>query len=186
MRASLCVRTAKSALSADPTKTHVHDRSPLWKKVREALVVNPDIHTGSPLVLEHRWPQPASRPETFTVPASKASDVADNAYFKRDFRRMYPKTSVVTQEELATLLIAQGGFTSCVHSLRATKLLGERMRDLSAMERRAETLFVTLCSLPAPPTASSSEKALTADSPAPSLAAVCLVSDLLRIARAPL
>lgn len=63
-------------------------------------------------MLEHRWPQPASRPETFTVPASRASDIAQNAYWQRDFRRMYPKTAVVTQAELASLLIAQGGFTS--------------------------------------------------------------------------
>ena len=48
------------------------------------------------------------------MPASRASDIAQNAYWQRDFRRMYPKTEVVTQAELATLLIAQGGFTSSV------------------------------------------------------------------------
>lgn len=37
MRASFSLRQ----LSNDPFKTHVGDRSPLWKKVREALVVNP-------------------------------------------------------------------------------------------------------------------------------------------------
>lgn len=41
-----------------------------------------------------------------------ASDVAFNPYWKRDFRRAYPKTEVVTQSELALLLTAQGGFTS--------------------------------------------------------------------------
>lgn len=37
MRPSISLRQ----LSNDPFKTHVGDRSPLWKKVREALVVNP-------------------------------------------------------------------------------------------------------------------------------------------------
>lgn len=69
-----------------------------------------DIGTGAPLVVEHRWPQPGSRPEKFTVPSSKASDIAQNPYFLRDFRRMYPSTATLTQTELATLLIAQGGF----------------------------------------------------------------------------
>lgn len=35
--------------------------------------------------------------------------VAHNAYYERDFRRMYPKTEFVTQSELAELLLAQGG-----------------------------------------------------------------------------
>ncbi|KAM0748569.1 hypothetical protein T439DRAFT_327826 [Meredithblackwellia eburnea MCA 4105] len=134
MRAARILRQ----FSADPITTHVGDRSQFWKKVREALVVNPEIGTGSPIADAHRWPQPASRPETFVVPTSKASDVAQNPYFQRDFRRQYPKTEVVTQDELALLLVSQGGFTS----------------------------------LPAPATSSTSEKALTADSPAPSLSTI--------------
>lgn len=95
--------------------------------------------SGNPLPAKFRTPEPASRPEKMSVPSSKASDgqysptyskcpkphrpsltedpspfflVAENPYFKRDFRRMYPKTEVVTQGELAKLLIAQGGFES--------------------------------------------------------------------------
>ena len=37
MRPTISLRT----LSSDPFKTHVGDRSPMWKKIREALVVNP-------------------------------------------------------------------------------------------------------------------------------------------------
>lgn len=37
--------------------------------------------------------------------APKASDPADNPYWKRDVRRAYPRLSVVTQEELATFLL---------------------------------------------------------------------------------
>jgi hypothetical protein len=70
--------------------------------------------SGNPLPSAFRQPEPGSRPEKFTVPSSKASDVAQNPYYKRDFRRNYPKTEFVTQDELAKLLIAQGGFESCV------------------------------------------------------------------------
>lgn len=47
--------------------------------------------TGNILASRYRTPEPGSRPEKFTVPSSKASDVAENPYFKRDFRRNYPK-----------------------------------------------------------------------------------------------
>ena len=47
--------------------------------------------------------------------------VAENPYYKRDFRRAFPKTEVVTQGELAKLLIAQGGFQACV--LRSSLLV---------------------------------------------------------------
>lgn len=57
---------------------------------------------------EFRQPEPGGREEKFTVPASRASDIAQNQYFNRDFRRNYPKTEVLSQPELATLLIAQG------------------------------------------------------------------------------
>ncbi|ORY87520.1 hypothetical protein BCR35DRAFT_277434 [Leucosporidium creatinivorum] len=108
MRCSPVVRK----LSADPWKTHAGDTSELMAKVRKALVVNPDSTSGNPLVRTFRQPEPASREEKFTVPASRASDVAQNPYHQRDFRRQYPKTEFVSQSELATLLVAQGGFTS--------------------------------------------------------------------------
>jgi hypothetical protein len=36
-----------------------------------------------------------------------ASDIAENPYYLRDFRRQYPKLEVVTQDELAQLLLSQ-------------------------------------------------------------------------------
>lgn len=83
--------------------------------------------TGNPLPIANRQPEPASRPERFSVPSSKASDVAENPYFRRDTRRNYPKTEVVTQPELAKLLIAQGGFESSV-GRAARGPLGPRSR----------------------------------------------------------
>lgn len=43
--------------------------------------------------------------------------MAANPYYQRDFRRQYPKTEVLTQAELSTLLIAQSGINSRVPSL---------------------------------------------------------------------
>ncbi|GAA5883596.1 hypothetical protein JCM16303_004905 [Sporobolomyces ruberrimus] len=124
---------------ADPFEFHTADENSLWNRVRKALVVNPESSSGNPLPAKFRTPEPASRPEKFTVPSSKASDVAENPYWKRDFRRQYPKTEIVTQGELAKLLIAQGGF--------------ESLPPISASE-------------------GSNSTAVTADSPAPSLAAL--------------
>ncbi|GAA5947635.1 hypothetical protein JCM3765_001011 [Sporobolomyces pararoseus] len=124
---------------ADPFLYHTADETSLWNRIRKAVVVNPESSSGNPLPAKFRTPEPASRPEKFTVPSSKASDVAENPYYKRDFRRQYPKTEVVTQGELAKLLIAQGGF--------------ESLPPVSSAEASTTT-------------------AITADSPAPSLAAL--------------
>ncbi|SCV70069.1 BQ2448_1463 [Microbotryum intermedium] len=118
MRASSSLRLSlntivRQRMSADPWATHSSgDASPFWKKVREALVVNPDISSGNPLVRKHRQPEPASREEKFSVPVSKSSDVAQNPYWKRDNRRQYPMTEVLQQSELSALLITQGGINS--------------------------------------------------------------------------
>ncbi|GAA5836557.1 hypothetical protein JCM3766R1_001632 [Sporobolomyces carnicolor] len=137
LRSSPVVRQSKQA--ADPFEFHTNDETPFWSRVRKAIVVNPESSSGNPLPAKFRTPEPASRPEKMSVPSSKASDVAENPYFKRDFRRMYPKTEVVTQGELAKLLIAQGGF--------------ESLPPVSSSE-------------------ASNTTAVTADSPAPSLASL--------------
>ncbi|GAA5987480.1 hypothetical protein JCM11641_003843 [Rhodosporidiobolus odoratus] len=111
IRASRVLRQQQK-LTSDPFVYHTRDENPFWDKVRRATVVNPESSSGNPLVASFRQPEPASRSEKFTVPSSKASDVAENPYYKRDFRRNYPKTEIVTQDELAKLLIAQGGFES--------------------------------------------------------------------------
>ncbi|KAH7914133.1 NUZM, NADH-ubiquinone oxidoreductase 21.3 kDa subunit [Hygrophoropsis aurantiaca] len=90
--------------AAESTLYHVHPTG-FWKKFRDAVVVNPEISSGIPLAGVHRWPQPASRPEKYSTPATKASDPAQNPYWKRDVRRAYPQLSVVTQPDLSSLLI---------------------------------------------------------------------------------
>ncbi|KAH6913780.1 hypothetical protein BKA70DRAFT_1369231 [Coprinopsis sp. MPI-PUGE-AT-0042] len=93
-----------SKRAAESTLYHVSSKG-FWKQLRDAIVVNPEISTGLPLPTEHRFPPPASRPEIYNTPATKASDPAQNPYWKRDVRRSYPQLSVVTQPELSQLLI---------------------------------------------------------------------------------
>ncbi|CUA74440.1 hypothetical protein RSOLAG22IIIB_05549 [Rhizoctonia solani] len=97
---------AKQAVGkfADHTKYHLAPKG-FWKKFRDAVVVNPEISSGIPLVTANRWPQPASRPEIYSTPATKASDPAQNPYWKRDARRQYPQLSVVTQTHLSQVLL---------------------------------------------------------------------------------
>ncbi|KAI0769780.1 NADH dehydrogenase 21 kDa subunit [Trametes elegans] len=89
---------------ADHTLYHLSPKG-FWKKFRDAVVVNPEISSGLPIASVNRYPQPGSRPEKYSTPATKASDPAQNPYWKRDVRRAYPRLSVVTQTELSTLLV---------------------------------------------------------------------------------
>ncbi|KAG6917826.1 hypothetical protein DXG01_000886 [Tephrocybe rancida] len=93
-----------SKKAAESTLYHLSPQG-FWKKFRDAVVVNPEISTGFPIASINRRPQPASRPEKYNTPASIASDIAQNPYWKRDIRRAYPQLSVITQDELSTLLI---------------------------------------------------------------------------------
>ncbi|CDO69369.1 hypothetical protein BN946_scf184961.g11 [Trametes cinnabarina] len=93
---------------ADHTLYHLSPKG-FWKKFPivpgDAVVVNPEISSGLPIPTLNRYPPPGSRPEKYATPATKASDPAQNPYWKRDVRRAYPQRSVVTQAELATLLL---------------------------------------------------------------------------------
>ncbi|VDB95960.1 unnamed protein product [Peniophora sp. CBMAI 1063] len=93
---------------ADHTLYHVSPKG-FWKKLHETVALNPSISSGLPLPTAHRNPQPGSRPEKYSTPATKASDPAQNPYWKRDVRRAYPQLSVVTQSNLSTLLIQHSG-----------------------------------------------------------------------------
>ncbi|KAG6810977.1 hypothetical protein H0H92_009560 [Tricholoma furcatifolium] len=93
-----------SKKAADSTLYHLSSQG-FWKKFRDAVVVNPEISSGLPIASINRRPQPGSRPEKYSTPATKASDPAQNPYWKRDVRRAYPQLSVITQDELSSLLI---------------------------------------------------------------------------------
>ncbi|EIM81167.1 NADH dehydrogenase subunit [Stereum hirsutum FP-91666 SS1] len=108
---------AATKKAADHTLYHLAPRG-FWKKFRDATVVNPDISSGLPLAAVNRRPQPASRPEKYSTPATKASDPAQNPYWKRDVRRAYPQLSVVTQSELSTLLIQHSSAPAYVYHIK--------------------------------------------------------------------
>ncbi|KAL0956590.1 hypothetical protein HGRIS_002728 [Hohenbuehelia grisea] len=90
--------------AAESTLYHLSPKG-FWKKFREVAAVNSEISSGLPIASVNRYPQPGSRPEKYSTPATKASDPAQNPYWKRDVRRAYPQLSVVTQPELSSLLI---------------------------------------------------------------------------------
>ncbi|KAI9509406.1 21 kDa subunit of NADH dehydrogenase [Russula earlei] len=94
--------------AADHTLYHLNPKG-FWKKFRDAVAVDPAISSGLPLPAVNRQPPPGSRPEKYSTPATKASDPAQNPYWKRDVRRAYPQLSVVTQSELSALLIQHSG-----------------------------------------------------------------------------
>ncbi|KZT41502.1 21 kDa subunit of NADH dehydrogenase [Sistotremastrum suecicum HHB10207 ss-3] len=90
--------------AADHTLYHLSPKG-FWKKFRDVAAANPEISSGLPLQSLNRQPPPGSRPEKYSTPATKASDPAQNPYWKRDVRRAYPQLSVVTQSELAKFLL---------------------------------------------------------------------------------
>lgn len=105
----------KAAKSAESTLYHVAPQG-FWKKFRDVVAVNPEISSGIPIATVHRYPQPASRPELYATPATKASDPAENPYWKRDVRRSYPRLSVVTQAQLSKFLLQSPEIQAAISS----------------------------------------------------------------------
>lgn len=70
------------------------------------LAVDQNRSNGVPLNLHYRNPPPgAIIPEAYEDPVTApAGDIADNAYYKRDTRRSYPRLSVVKQADVVGLL----------------------------------------------------------------------------------
>lgn len=79
-----------------------------WAWLRNKLVLVPNRSTGNPIQQTFRVPAPGSQPSNprdhngRTLPAT---DIAENPYYKRDYRRNYPQTSVFNQSSLAGLLL---------------------------------------------------------------------------------
>ena len=78
----------------------------IWDRIRRALAVDPNRSSGVPLNPQYRNPPPGANPpgaydDPVTVPAG---DIAENAYFRRDVRRSYPRLSVVKQGDVVGLL----------------------------------------------------------------------------------
>jgi hypothetical protein len=54
---------------------------------------------------DYRMPSPGSQP-TYAQPETAASNISGNYYYQRDSRRNFPRTLIVTQEDLAKRLTA--------------------------------------------------------------------------------
>ncbi|KAL9001215.1 MAG: hypothetical protein Q9169_000399 [Polycauliona sp. 2 TL-2023] len=94
-------RTANSYL-----KKYTVQTTGIWDRIRRALAVDPNRSSGIPLNPQYRNPPPGANPpgaydDPVTVPAG---DIAENAYFRRDVRRSYPRLSVVKQGDVVGLL----------------------------------------------------------------------------------
>lgn len=78
--------------AAESTLYHVHPKG-FWKKFRalqthvlcpvladveagDVVVVNPEISSGLPIPELNRYPQPGSRPEKYSTPATKGANKA--------------------------------------------------------------------------------------------------------------
>ena len=70
------------------------------------LAIDPERSTGVPLNPQYRNPPPgANPPEAYDDPVTvPAGDIAENAYYKRDIRRSYPRLSVVKPADVVGLL----------------------------------------------------------------------------------
>ncbi len=70
------------------------------------MAIDPNRSSGIPLNPQYRNPPPgANPPEAYDDPVTvPAGDIAENAYFRRDIRRSYPRLSVVKQGDVVGLL----------------------------------------------------------------------------------
>jgi len=78
----------------------------MWERIRRAFAIDPERSSGVPLNPYFRNPAPGSNdPLQYTDPVTiPAGDIADNAYFKRDARRAYPRHSLIGQAQQVALL----------------------------------------------------------------------------------
>ncbi|WVQ97372.1 hypothetical protein IAU59_004484 [Kwoniella sp. CBS 9459] len=155
MRATSIIRNAAAngskpkPMSADHTLYHAMPTG-FWKKFRDAVVINPEISSGLPLPTENRYPQPGSRTERYATPASNASDIAFNPYWKRDARRSYPQTSVITQPQLTSLLLASPVLSSIAapSSETVTRPDSSAIAPSSDSSDRDQTIVASTTSVP--------------------------------------
>ncbi|KAL9607660.1 MAG: hypothetical protein Q9167_007448 [Letrouitia subvulpina] len=88
------------------SKKYTVQTTGIWDRIRRFLAVDPNRSSGVPSNPLFRNPPPGANPpqaydDPVTVPAG---DIADNAYFRRDIRRSYPRLSVVNQADVVGLL----------------------------------------------------------------------------------
>ncbi|KAL8926456.1 MAG: hypothetical protein Q9208_002999 [Pyrenodesmia sp. 3 TL-2023] len=97
---------ASSRGSFSYLKKYTVQSTGIWDRIRRLLAVDPNRSSGVPLNPQFRNPPPgANPPEAYDDPITvPAGDIAENAYFRRDMRRSYPRLSVVKQGDVVGLL----------------------------------------------------------------------------------
>ncbi|ROT41517.1 NADH-ubiquinone oxidoreductase 21.3 kDa subunit [Sodiomyces alkalinus F11] len=115
------------------SKKHTLQSTGIYERIRRALAIDPNRSSGVPLNATFRNPTPgALDPLTYDDPVTiPAGDIADNAYFRRDTRRAYPKLSVVSQSDVVSLLTVGSAANPKV------ELIGEA-GEQALVEARAE------------------------------------------------
>ncbi|PKI82301.1 hypothetical protein MVES_003773 [Malassezia vespertilionis] len=103
-------RATRALLQKTPESSHTYHytegKTPFWRWFRQMFSLNPEISSGLPAVRLNRNPPPGMGPIKPAIVPSNASDIAQNMYYWRDFRRNYPQPEVVTQVYLTKLLLA--------------------------------------------------------------------------------
>ncbi|KAI9829373.1 MAG: hypothetical protein M1826_005693 [Phylliscum demangeonii] len=110
----------------------------IWERIRRVFAVDANRSNGIPLNAQFRNPTPgAVGPQSaYDDPTTApAADLAENAYWQRDTRRRYPRTSVVTQADVVGLLTVGSAAAPKPDAL----LAGEAgARQLVALRREGE------------------------------------------------
>lgn len=116
----------------------------IWERIRRAFAVDPTRSTGVPLNLQFRNPTPgANEPTLYDDPVTVPSgDIAENPYYKRDIRRSYPKTSVLSQADVVGLLTVGSKATPKEGSLQAGEAGTRQLVELTKTgEQRGLSAF---------------------------------------------
>ncbi|MCJ1246064.1 hypothetical protein MMC30_003268 [Trapelia coarctata] len=105
-KAGAAKQLASARLATSYYKKYSLRTPPFWDRLRRLLAIDPNRSTGIPLNPQYRNPPPGvPAAEAYEDPITlPAGDIAENPYYKRDARRMYPKTSVVRQADVVGLL----------------------------------------------------------------------------------
>ncbi|KAI1081277.1 NADH-ubiquinone oxidoreductase 21.3 kDa subunit [Whalleya microplaca] len=104
--ASKAVAKAVEGAVVNISQKQTLEATGIWNLVRRFFAVDPNRTSGVPLNPYFRNPPPgANDPLGYDDPVTApAGDIADNAYWRRDSRRNYPKLSFVTQGDAVGLL----------------------------------------------------------------------------------
>lgn len=87
-------------------KLCVENKKGFWNWLRRWLVIDPERSSGITYNNQYRKPAPGTPEKLYSRPLNlPASDISDNPYWKRDTRRNYPRSGIITQPVLAELLV---------------------------------------------------------------------------------